>query len=69
MKGLDVENKAKRVCNFHHETLRSFVELMSAACISNPSGIKKKHVNRRVSAIQIMNYAQLYPYVEEKSVV
>lgn len=69
MKGLNVEDKAKRVCNFHHETLRSFIELMAAADISGPSDIGREHINRRVSAIQIMNYAQLYPYVEEKSVV
>ena len=63
MKGLDVEDKAVRVFNYHHETLRSFTELLAATGISNPSDIRREHINRRVSATQVLNYAQLYPYV------
>ena len=49
MKGLNVDNKAVRVSNYHEETVKSFIELMAAVGVSKPSELKRKHINRRVS--------------------
>ncbi len=65
MKGLNIEDKSVRIFNYHHETLHSFAEMLAASGISKPSDLRREHINRRVSATQIMNYAQLYPYVTE----
>jgi len=61
MKGLVVEDKAKRVANFHHETLHAFIELVAAAGICKPEELTRAHINRRVSMNQVMTYSEIYP--------
>lgn len=65
MKGLVVKDKAQRVANFHHETVKSFTELMAATGVNSPSGLKREHINRRVAMNQVMKYNEIYPDVQE----
>lgn len=60
-KGLNVDDKKVRVANFHHETVKAAVELMSAAGIDHPDKLHRSHIYRRVSANQIQTYAEMYP--------
>lgn len=69
MKGLDVENKAERVANYHHETLTAFVELTAAAGLYEPSEIRREHINRRVSMNQAMKYSEIFPYIGKGSLL
>ncbi len=69
IKGLDVADKTTRVYNFHHETVKSFIELMAAAGVSTPKDLSRKHINRRVSMSEIKMYSELYPEVEEGSLL
>ncbi len=62
-KGLAVSNKKIRVANFHNETVKSAAELMCAAGIADSSKLHRSYIYRRVSAGQIQNYAETYPYV------
>jgi glutamate synthase domain-containing protein 2 len=62
-KGLVVEDKKVRVANFHAETVKSAVELLGAAGISEPSKIHRSFIYRRVSAGEIRTYAETYPYI------
>jgi glutamate synthase domain-containing protein 2 len=62
--GLVAEDKAKRVANFHHETVLAFFELMGAAGLRDPDDLTPAHINRRVSGADVRNYAQLYRYLE-----
>ena len=64
MKGLNVDDKAIRVANFHRETLHSFSEMISAAGILEPSDLERKHINRRVSTTKVMNYEEIFPNVK-----
>ena len=64
MKGLNVEDKSKRVANFHHSTIHSFMELVAAADLSDSKELTLKHINRRVSMNRIMKYDELYPSLE-----
>jgi glutamate synthase domain-containing protein 2 len=68
-KGLDVENKAVRVANYHHETIKAAVELMGAAGIPHPDKLHRSHIYRRVSANQIQTYAEMYPYLLKGSLL
>jgi glutamate synthase domain-containing protein 2 len=68
-KGLDVNDKKVRVANFHSETIKAAVELMSAAGIKHPSQLHRSHIYRRVSANQIQTYAELYPYLLKGSLL
>lgn len=60
MKGLVVEDKARRIHNYHRETVKNFVELLGAAGISSPEEIKRSDINRRVSMNKVLTYEQLY---------
>ncbi|MBL1281557.1 MAG: FMN-binding glutamate synthase family protein [Fluviicola sp.] len=64
IRGLNVEDKAKRVANFHYETLKNFAELIAATGILNPSDLTKKHINRRVSYSDVLNYEEIFPTTE-----
>jgi len=68
MKGLDVEDKAVRVANFHRITLASFSELIAAAGVSNPEDLERKHINRRVSENTVLKYDEIFPYSEKVEV-
>lgn len=63
MKGLDIDNKATRVANYHSETLKSFVELTAAVGLYEPSQIRREHINRRVSMNRAMKYSEIFPYL------
>ena len=65
VRGLVVSDKKQRVANYHHETVKSFVELMAAAGLDNPSKITRAHVHRRVSMSESKRYSELYPYIPE----
>jgi glutamate synthase domain-containing protein 2 len=67
--GLNVDDKKVRVANYHHETIKSAVELMAAAGIIHPDKLHRSHIYRRVSANQIQTYAEMYPYLLKGSLL
>jgi glutamate synthase domain-containing protein 2 len=69
MKGLDVEDKAKRVENFHRETLISFSELIAAAGIEKSHQLERMHINRRVSMNSVLKYNEIFPTAVEGSLL
>lgn len=69
MKGLDVEDKTDRVANFHHETIKSFMELLAAGGFSKSDDLKRNHINRRINMNTIMDYSQIFPEVEAGSLL
>jgi len=60
-KALVVPNKAERVFNFHHETLRALKELVEAAGLRHPGEIDAPHIMRRVSANEVRLLSFLLP--------
>lgn len=65
--GLDVDDKAVRVRNFHAETVKSAAELFAAAGFRSPGQVRRHHVFRRVSPVEIRRLDQIYPDVPEGS--
>jgi len=63
MKGLVVDDKKSRVANFHKNTIESFVELMAASGINNPSKLNRHQINRRVFMNQVLTLEEIYPSV------
>jgi glutamate synthase domain-containing protein 2 len=61
MKGLVVEDKKKRVANYHKNTVESFVELIGAAGIDHPDKINRTHVYRRVFMNMVKTYERFTP--------
>jgi len=60
MKGLDVENKAQRVANYHKNTIESFVALIAAAGLSHYEEIQPKHIIHRKGPNQLVSYEEIY---------
>lgn len=67
--GLDIDSKADRVANFHHDTLHSFSELIAAVGIDDPAELARKHINRRTSETETMRFDEIYPAVAEGSLL
>ncbi|MHB8259177.1 MAG: FMN-binding glutamate synthase family protein [Bacteroidia bacterium] len=68
-KGLNVADKRMRVANFHHQTVKSSVELMAAAGVDHPHKLHRSYIYRRVSANQIQTYAEMYPHLLKGSLL
>jgi hypothetical protein len=64
-KGLVVEDKTKRVANFHRKTVESFIELMAGAGINHPSKINRRSISRRILMNQVKRYDKIYPYLTD----
>ena len=69
MKGLDVEDKATRMYNFHKKTMHILSELISATGVKSHRDFNRSHVNLRIDNTKVMAYDQLYPVVEENSYI
>lgn len=67
MKGLNVEDKAQRVTNFHEETIHNFLEMIAAAGLKSHTEIERKHVNRRIGMHTIEKYDKIYPPIKKGS--
>jgi glutamate synthase domain-containing protein 2 len=61
VKGLVIEDKKVRVANFHKNTVESFVELMAASGIDNPSKLNRHQISRRVFMNEVRTLAEIYP--------
>jgi glutamate synthase domain-containing protein 2 len=60
-RALVVTDKLERVANFHASTMHSLTELTAAAGLDHPNEFQPMHFSRRVSAREVMTFAQLYP--------
>jgi len=69
MKGLDVEDKAVRVANFHYSTLKSFNELLAASGMTSPGEIRRERICRRINEERVLKYSELYPEIEAGSLL
>ena len=67
VKGLNVEDKSKRVANYHKETILAVIELLAAAGLESPTQVKRKHIFRRITMQQNKRYDEIYPEVEPGS--
>ena len=61
--GLDVEDKAARVLNYHTETIEAFLELLGAAGLERPEDIGPEHVWRRVDEVTVRHHGELHPWL------
>ncbi|HLT51840.1 MAG TPA: FMN-binding glutamate synthase family protein [Arenibacter sp.] len=69
VKGLVVEDKAPRVYNFHEATIHSLLELVAAAGLDGPEELRREHISKRVSMYAVRTYDEIYPYMEEGSLL
>ncbi|MEQ5024997.1 glutamate synthase-related protein, partial [Klebsiella pneumoniae] len=63
-RALVVPDKAQRVLNFHHNTLRALAEMLAAAGLDHPAQLEAKHLVRRVSATEIKLFSQMHVFLK-----
>src|SRR5690606_5790970 len=63
-RALVVPDKAQRVLNFHHNTLRALAEMLAAAGLEHPSELEPRFLVRRLSATEIQLYSQMHVYLK-----
>ena len=62
-RALIVDQKAKRVTNFHCKTVEAMAEVVAAAGFDHPSELSPRYVYQRVSPWEIRPLSALYPHV------
>ncbi|MCB9638156.1 MAG: FMN-binding glutamate synthase family protein [Myxococcales bacterium] len=67
--GLVIDDKAIRVANYHHNTVHSMMEMLSATGMTSPDQLRPWHIMRRVSLNEISNYSDLYEYIAKGSLL
>ncbi|MGO1500791.1 MAG: FMN-binding glutamate synthase family protein [Marinobacter sp.] len=60
---LDVEDKSKRVYNFHSNTLDALQNLLEASGLRHPGELGPEHIVRRVSKTEVHSYIDLFPFL------
>jgi len=66
-KFLDIEDKGRRVANYQQSIIKNLLELTSASGLASPQEVLMSDIQRRVSATEIKNLAQIYPCMEDKA--
>ena len=66
---LDVENRARRVFNFHQNSINAVAEMLEAAGLTHTNQLNRRHIVRRLSASQILLADQIYPRVEINALI
>lgn len=69
VKGLDVEDKAKRAQRFQESTIHSFMEMIGAAGLCGPEELEPRHIMRRVSVTEVQSYEQIFDFIEPGSLL
>ena len=67
--GLVVADKALRVRNFQHNTVKAFCELLAASGLRQPSDLRPWHILRRVSPTEVRHYGEMYEYLKDRELL
>lgn len=64
-RALDVVNKAKRVHQFHTNTMEALSELVAAMGVGSPDELTPYHVSKRIEPNKVMTYEDAYRFLEK----
>ncbi|QQR89036.1 MAG: FMN-binding glutamate synthase family protein [Myxococcales bacterium] len=67
--GLNVQDKARRVARYHHDTIEAFLDLVASAGLDHPARIRPSHICRRTAHNETSTFEDLYPYLSEGSLL
>lgn len=63
-KALFVPDKAKRVYNYHHNTMHALLELMQSAGVNHTYEITPHHITKRISANEVKPLAEILTFLQ-----
>ncbi|KTD57746.1 FMN-binding glutamate synthase family protein [Legionella shakespearei] len=61
--GLVVDEKKHHIANFHKNTMKSFLEMVGALGLDNPSDLNPSHIMRRIDVDQVRSFDEIYEYL------
>lgn len=64
-KAIDIPDKATRVANFHHNTLKALASIVGAVGLDHPKDLKAYHIARRLENGQIKLLSKYYYFADE----
>jgi len=64
VKGLDVEDKAKRTASYHDGTIRSAAEIIGCMGLSSTTELRPWHRMRRTDFTEIKHYGEVYEFLK-----
>jgi glutamate synthase domain-containing protein 2 len=67
--GLVVKDKAKRVENYHRETVHSVIDLLSATGNNTLNGLSRYDINRRINAMEVKRFDEIYNPIKAGSFI
>jgi glutamate synthase domain-containing protein 2 len=67
--GLDPVDKARRVANYHRDTMKTVAELIGAMGIRHTRELRPWNIMKRTGLAEVRNYQELYPFIEEGSLL
>lgn len=67
--GLVVEDKYQRVARFHHETVKSLMEMLGAAGLEHPAEVTPHLFNKRIAPGVVKTIAELYEFIPAGSLL
>jgi glutamate synthase domain-containing protein 2 len=67
--GLVVDEKKIRVNNYHRNTLNSYLEIIGALGLRNPSDIKPWYLKRRINETTILSLNQIFEFIQPGSLL
>lgn len=69
VRGLVVEDKAPRAKRYHEATIHSFLELVAAAGLNDPSELTRGHISKRIGLLDVKTFDEIYPEMEPGSLL
>lgn len=63
-RAIDIDNKAVHVKNYHHQTIKSFLQLVGALGVDHPDKLHPSMIWHRLGNQKAKNYAELYDYLQ-----
>ena len=64
-RGLVIGDKAKRVAEFHKQTVASLTEIVAAMGLEHPGEIRPHHLHERTNATESNSIDHIYPFLKE----
>ena len=69
VKGLVVADKFERVARFQKATVKSFLDVLAAAGLSDPEQINPWHIQRRINSLEVKHYGEIYHFLKDKELL
>ncbi|WP_154222634.1 FMN-binding glutamate synthase family protein [Marinicella rhabdoformis] len=69
VKALVIEDKVRRVSNYHRQMMKHLIELVGAAGLQSLQDLKPEHIMHRFQGTDVRSYESMFPSIEPGSIL